>query len=97
MATIAEVQKLAALARVQLAQGDLAEFTREFDAILSYVGQLEELEVTTDPTDEKPLMRNVTRLDGPAHAGGVYTEAITAQFPDRKGDALKVKQIISHS
>lgn len=95
MATKEDVQKLATLARIKIGDAELEKFTREFDAILAYVGQLEELELPQGK-DAKPVLRNVMRADGEPHTGGAYTEKLAAQFPAREGDALSVKQIITH-
>ncbi len=97
MATVEEVKKLAALARISIADEELEKFTSEFDAILAYVGQLEALALPQDSAMmEKPLTRNVMRADEKPHAPGAYTEKLSAQFPAREGDALAVKQIIQH-
>ena len=96
MATTEEVKKLAALARIGISDAELGKFTSEFDAILAYVGQLEALEIPRDVIGEKPALRNVMREDGAPHAAGAYTERLAEQFPAREGDALSVKQIISH-
>ena len=96
MATTEEVKKLAALARIRLEDAELKEFTSEFDAILAYIGQLEKLDLPKGGEGEKPFLRNVMREDGEPHAAGKYTEKITAQFRAREGNALSVKQIISH-
>ena len=96
MATTEEVQKLAALARVHIADAELPKFTSEFDAILAYVGQLETLRLPEGLAGEKPPLRNVMRADGSPHAAGAYTEKLVRQFPAREGDALSVKQIITH-
>jgi len=95
MATIEEVKKLAALARIKIDEADLPRFTKEFDAILDYVGQLESLTVGK-AGGSKPVLRNVFRADGEPHATGAYTKKIVEQFPANEGDALEVKQIISH-
>lgn len=95
MATKEEVKKLAALARISIPEADLPKFTKEFDAILAYVSQLETLDVP-QRADEKPALRNVMRKDGEPHESGKYTKKIAAQFPAREGDYLEVKQIISH-
>ncbi|MFA5997901.1 MAG: Asp-tRNA(Asn)/Glu-tRNA(Gln) amidotransferase subunit GatC [Candidatus Paceibacterota bacterium] len=95
MATTEEVKKLAALARIRIDDAELAKFTSEFDAILAYVGQLEKLEVPGGDK-AKPALRNVLRADGEPHAAGRHTEKLAEQFPAREGDALSVKQIISH-
>ena len=96
MATVEEVQKLAGLARIKIEDADLEKFTSEFDAILAYVGQLEKLDLPTGSAGEKPLTRNVMREDGEPHAPGAFTEKVAEQFPAREGDALVVKQIITH-
>jgi aspartyl/glutamyl-tRNA(Asn/Gln) amidotransferase C subunit len=96
MATAEDVKKLAALARIRVDDAELDKFTSEFDAILSYVGQLEKLDIKEKSTDEKPQLRNVMRADGEPHVGSLFTEKLAEQFPQRGGDALSVKQIITH-
>lgn len=95
MTAITDVQKLAALARIKIDDAELEKFTGEFDGILAYVGQLEQVDLG-ERTDEKPPLRNVMREDGEPHAPGLYTDTLAEQFPARKGDSLSVKQIISH-
>lgn len=88
------VQKLAALARLSIPEERLTTLASEFDAILAYVGQLEEL----DASGEGAYLpyTNVLRKDGEPTPAGTWTKAITAQFPEKEGDLLSVKQIISH-
>jgi aspartyl-tRNA(Asn)/glutamyl-tRNA(Gln) amidotransferase subunit C len=95
MATTEEVKKLAALARIRVEDAELEKFTKEFDSILAYVGQLEKLELPSG-SESKPALRNVMREDAEPHTPGAHTEKIVEQFPAREGDALSVKQIISH-
>ncbi|MFM2330551.1 MAG: Glu-tRNAGln amidotransferase subunit [Candidatus Parcubacteria bacterium] len=96
MATTEDVKKLAALSRIRVEDAELEKFTGEFDAILAYVGQLEKLELPKAGEGEKPALYNVMRADGEPHAPGAHTEKIAEQFSAREGDALAVKQIISH-
>lgn len=95
MATTEEVKKLAALARIRVDDSELEKFTSEFDAILAYIGQLETLDMS-GVERVKPALRNVMRTDGKPHASGMYTEKLVEQFPAHEGNALSVKQIISH-
>ncbi len=95
MATPDEVKKLAALARIGISDAEVEGFAKEFDGILAYVGQLEKLEVPLGG-DKRPAVRNVMRDDGVPHETGAFTEALASQFPERDGDSLKVKQIISY-
>jgi aspartyl-tRNA(Asn)/glutamyl-tRNA(Gln) amidotransferase subunit C len=98
MATSEDVTKLAALARISVPESELEKFATEFDAILKYVGQLEELKVTQGDKGSEPLLpyTNIFRADENPHEPGKFTEKIAEQFPTREGDSLSVKQIISH-
>lgn len=95
MANPEDVRKLAALARIIVAEDELDSFTKEFDAVLAYVGRLDELSLAHD-TLSAGAVRNVMREDGEPHASGHYTDAIVGQFPEKENTLLKVKQIISH-
>lgn len=94
MATPEEVQKLAGLARIKVPEERLSTLVSEFDQILQYIDQLTALEVG----EVTPLLpyENVLRADGEPHGKGVWTDALVAQFPERDGNYLSVKQIISH-
>ena len=100
------VKKLAALARIRVDDSELEKFTSEFDAILKYVGQLESLSLPESEV-RRPVLRNVMREDGETrmksdfkrgepHLANDYTPVLVEEFPQREGDALSVKQIISH-
>lgn len=95
MASVDDVKKLAALARIEVKDEELSKFAQDFEGVLAYVSQLESLSVegTKSPL---PPVRNRMREDGEPHEGGVYTDALTAQFPAKEGKYLSVKKIISH-
>ena len=95
-ATPEDVQRLARLSRIEIPEENLAGFASEFDAILAYVGKLEELTLPAVTDRAVSAVRNVFREDGEPHAGGLYTEKIVAQFPEKEGNSLSVKQIITH-
>ena len=97
MATVEEVKKLAALARIRVADADLEKFTKEFDAILTYVETVSAVEIPQgEALREGKELRNVMRADGEPHAPGAHTEKLAEQFSAREGDALSVKQILKH-
>lgn len=96
MVTVEEVKKLAALARIIVSEEELSKFTKEFEAILAYVGQLEKLDLPDSLQNEKSLLRNVFRADENPTPPGTWTEKLVAAFPEKEDDALVVKQIISH-
>lgn len=95
-ATPEDVKRLAALARIEIPEEKLESFATEFKSILAYVGKLDELTLPTGSDRTVPLVRNVLRADGEPHTPGLYTEKIVAQFPEREGNSLSVKQIVIH-
>jgi aspartyl/glutamyl-tRNA(Asn/Gln) amidotransferase C subunit len=94
-ATPEDVARLAALARINIPEADLPAIAAEFDSILAYIGQLDELSLDQD-NKTGAAVANAFRIDGTPHEKGAWTEAIVAQFPRHEGDALSVKQIIAH-
>lgn len=94
-ATPEDVKRLATLARLDVAESDLARFATEFDSILAYVGKLDDL---TLPESGRNLsvVRNVLRADETLYESGTWTERIVEQFPAKEGNSLSVKKIISH-
>lgn len=89
-----EVKKLAELARIRIPEERLPKLVAEFDQVLAYVGQLESLSVDAGT----PLLpyANVFRADVVTTTEGEYTEKLAKQFPQRSGNSLLVKKIISH-
>ncbi|AFY59303.1 glutamyl-tRNA(Gln) and/or aspartyl-tRNA(Asn) amidotransferase, C subunit [Synechococcus sp. PCC 6312] len=64
MLTDADVKKVAHLARLDLADSEIATLTTQLSAILDYVQQLDELEVSNiAPTTRAIEVSNVTRVD----------------------------------
>jgi aspartyl/glutamyl-tRNA(Asn/Gln) amidotransferase C subunit len=96
MASQEDVLRLAALARVSVKEEELGRLVEEFDGILAYVGKLDELTLTVGKDREVPALRNVFRDDEHPRESGEYTEKLVAQFPEKEGNLLKVRQVISH-
>lgn len=96
MASAEEVKKLAALARLSIPEEKLGSFAKEFDAILAYVGKLDDLTLPAHDERVVSVVHNVFREDGVPHEAGKYTDKVVEQFPDSEGNYLKVKQIITH-
>ena len=96
MATHEDVQKLAALARIKISDDATDSFVKEFEGILSYIHSLEDLTLPGGGKQAPGVVRNVFREDGEPHATGLYTNKLVKAFPEKEGNLLKVKQIISH-
>jgi len=91
-----EVIKVAKLARLQLTQTEIDEFTGQLSAILDYVEKMNEL----DTADVQPLshclpISNVLREDIVKESLG--TEKTLANAPQRDGDFFKVPKILEES
>ncbi|MEK9160431.1 MAG: Asp-tRNA(Asn)/Glu-tRNA(Gln) amidotransferase subunit GatC [Patescibacteria group bacterium] len=95
MVSVEDVRKLAALARIEFTDAELEKFAEQFEGILAYVSQLEDLKVSAKGEVVSPV-RNVFREDGEPREKGTYTKKIVEQFPKKEGNALKVPQIISY-
>ncbi len=96
MTTTEDVKKLSELVRIKIDDANLDKFTKEFDAILAYVGQLEQLSLPDSLNKEKPSLRNVMRQDCDPSATGACTKKLVEQFPKKEGDALSVRQVITY-
>ena len=94
MAMTDDVKKLASLARLDIPEAQLSERVAEFDRIVSYIGQLDELALDIAGTPEVPPLHNVFREDGEPTPTGMWTQKLTGAFPDRSGNYLSVKRII---
>jgi aspartyl-tRNA(Asn)/glutamyl-tRNA(Gln) amidotransferase subunit C len=91
--TIDDVNKLATLSRIDMSDAEKQEFLANMESILKYVDTIKG--ATVDGVKpEVGEVRNVMREDTDPHESGIYTDKITAQFPARDGDYLKVKQIL---
>ncbi len=90
------VKKVAKLARLDLTDAEVVEFTGQLSAILDYMAKLNEL----DTTDVQPLahclpISNVLREDHVKQSLG--TEATLANASQRDGDFFKVPKILDDS
>ncbi len=91
-----QVKKVAKLARLDLGEAEIAEFTGQLSAILDYVEKMNEL----DTTDVQPLahclpISNCFRDDVVKESLG--TEKTLANAPQRDGEFFKVPKILDDS
>ena len=92
-----DIKKLATLARIDMSESEIMEIAKDFDAILSYVGQVKEatksISARKDLAEEFSLF-NVMRDDAVTNNEGAYSEKIIKEMPDTQDGFLKVKQIL---
>ena len=89
-----DILKLAALARLDLTDAEVDEYSRELTAILQYVEQLQSVDVEgLQPTNQVTGLTNVMRDDVIADYG--YDPAtLLENVPQLQGDLIKVKRMI---
>ncbi len=92
----AQVRKVAKLARLELADSEIEEFTAQLSAILDYMEKMNEL----DTADVEPLahclpISNILRDDSIKASLG--TEKTLANAPQRDGEFFKVPKILDDS
>lgn len=87
-----DIKKLATMARLDMSDAELAELANDFDPILAYVGQVQE--VSQSDSNPSYLLENVMRDDIVTNEVGFYTDKIIEQMPDSQDGFLKVKQIL---
>ena len=92
MITKTDIQKLASLARIDISPEEAESLTVEIDAILGYVGQIQN--ISAEEVKEVPALRNVMRDDVVTHTSGEFSEDILKLVPQREGNYLKVKKIL---
>ena len=89
-----DILKLAALARLDLSEAEVAEYSRELTAILQYVEQLQNVNVDgLVPTNQVTGLTNVSREDEIVEYG-YKTEDLLKNVPDVDNDLIKVKRMI---
>lgn len=91
--TLEDVNKLAALARIEMSDAEKQEFLENMESILGYVDQIKNATVD-GATPEIGMVRNVMREDDNADESGAFTDRILAEMPDTQDGYLKVKQIL---
>jgi len=91
--TLADVEHVARLARLELGAEEAETFTSQMDAILAYVDKLNELDTTgIVPTSHAVPMENAFRDD--VARPGIGVEAALANAPDRAGSFYRVPKVI---
>lgn len=91
--TLAEVEHVARLARLDLTPEEKGKMRSQLDAILTYIDKLRELDTEgVEPTSHAIPMTNVMREDEPRPS--FPKEEMLANAPEREGDFFRVPRII---
>lgn len=96
MATTEEIKHLAKLSRLSILPKDMQKLMQDFDSILAYIGQLNELDIPEQSSPEIPPLRNVFRDDDNSVEDTTGAEKLIKAFPKSSKSALVVKKIITN-
>ncbi len=87
--------KLAKLSRLKLTDEEVERFGNEISAILGYVEQLKNVDVSgLEPTTQVTGLKNVMRPDEIKDYGAT-TEELLKNVPNREGNYIKVKRVLT--
>jgi len=91
-----DIEKLALLARIKLEPGEEKELRKEFGAILDYVSELKEADISGAEELGGGLSpaENVLREDNESHKPGEFTEDLLKNAPETERGYVKVKHIL---
>jgi aspartyl-tRNA(Asn)/glutamyl-tRNA(Gln) amidotransferase subunit C len=90
----ADILKLAQLARLDLTQEEIEEYSDELSSILQYVEQLQAVDVSDlMPTNQVSGLTNVTREDTEIDYG-YATSDLLKNLPAIENNQIKVKRMI---
>jgi aspartyl-tRNA(Asn)/glutamyl-tRNA(Gln) amidotransferase subunit C len=91
--SLADVEHVARLARLELSGAEKERMRDELGGILAYVDKLLALDVAgVEPTSHAVLLTNVMREDDPEPS--FAQDDMLANAPDRQGDLFRVPRIL---
>lgn len=91
-----EVQKIADLAKLELADEEKESFRGQLSSILEYVGKLSEVDTgQAEPMSHIVPVLNVLREDEVSPCAAGSRDAAIGAFPEKEDDMLKVKAVFS--
>ena len=90
---IEDVRKVAALAKLQFGESELAEFTSQLASIVSFVEQLSQVDVSgVEPMSHPLAIHSVTRND--VRAVGLLREDALSNAPKSDGEYFLVPPVL---
>ena len=88
-----DLQKIAALARIDLTADELARFAPQLEKVVGYIEKLEELDISEiEPTAHATPVYDVMRED--ESRPGFGAEKALQNAPKRAGDQFQVAKVI---
>lgn len=95
MITKQEIEKLANLARIKVNQDEIDSLASDIGSILSYVDEIKKVNMNIASKANIGVVNNIFREDKSISSTPETIQAIMNESPDREGDFIAVKKIIS--
>lgn len=93
--TTDDVKKLAELSRLKLSQEEIVQFAAEMQEILTYVEQLDNVDVSgLEPTSQVTGLLNVTRKDSTVNYGPTSAQLLQ-NAPNVQDNQIKVNRMLT--
>ena len=90
-----DIRALANLARLELSDTEVEKMQQGIPVILAFVEQIQSVVPPAGGRGVSPDHRNVTRADADTHESGIHTETLLSAAPDRVGNRVSVKQVLT--
>lgn len=90
---LADIKKLASLARLYASDEELEAVAKDMDPILGYVAQVQNVSRATS-SEALPMLVNSSREDVAHTTTGEHTEDLLTAAPVRTGQYVQVKKIL---
>lgn len=91
---IKDIEHLAKLARIALTDGEQAALRNDTEKILTFIDQIQEVEVSMDASERLGVVHNVMREDSDPHEDELHTARLLAEAPESEGGYVRVKKIL---
>lgn len=89
-----EIQKLAELSRLSLADAEIESYKKDFVGILGYIDTIKNVEVGNAAEQPSFVTKNIMREDTNPHPAGAFTEELLAGAPKTEGNYIKVNKVL---
>lgn len=89
-----DIQKLAELSRITVAEDEVEALASDIESIVNYVSLIKEV-TSQELVPEVGTERNVMREDGEPHKSGIHTKTLLHEAPKSERGYVKVKKILA--
>lgn len=89
-----DIEKLAALSRINISADEKTRLKDDIESVLSYVSEITKVAAASG-IESYSSLKNVMREDASPHESGLYTESLLDAAPSREGNYFRVKKILS--